>query len=265
MPLGRCIPAAAWRLFRSLAIAGGRHGCRAGRYRATALRRPARGPTRTVDHGRPTRSSPRRRWTPRPRGPGPWLTGHRSPRPPSRNTEFVILGARQRVDHAPRVPAQVPSLRRRPRDGGEEPAAGQDRAERMQTRAAVPANRRDVADREARHIPGHGGAAMQGSYSWPQPRRDLGQFGCLSLELRPASHPSSLPRRRDPIQSGPSRLADSIRPAGRPAIPVPHGASRSGLVRPGHQAAGARTPVRVRHGRLFPPTLKDARSARCAP
>jgi len=66
----------------------------------------------------------------------------------------------------------------------------------MKTRAAVPPHGREVADGEARHPPRHVGAAMQGNDAWPQPRRDLGQLRCFSLELRPACHPASLPGSR---------------------------------------------------------------------
>jgi hypothetical protein len=34
---------------------------------------------------------------------------------------------------------------------------------------------------------------MQGNDPWPQPRRNLGQFRCLSFELRPPHHLASLP------------------------------------------------------------------------
>jgi hypothetical protein len=147
--------------FRWLAIAGGQHECQAGRYRATARRRLARGRTRRgvtrdgLDHSSDTACHHDRV----DQRPGRRVAGHLGGA--RANAEFVILGAGERVDHAPRVPAQVPSFWRRTRDPTEQPAACQDRAERMQTRASVTSHGRDTADGEARHVRWHAGAAMQ--------------------------------------------------------------------------------------------------------
>ena len=64
------------------------------------------------------------------------------------DAELVVLRAGKGVDHAPWVTTQVPTLRRRRRDGGEQSAVGDDRAERMEAWSAVTADCRQVADGE---------------------------------------------------------------------------------------------------------------------
>ena len=66
------------------------------------------------------------------------------------DAQLVIVRAGKGVDHAPRVAAQVPTLRRRRRDGGEQTAVRDDRTEGVEARSTVAAYRRQVADREDR-------------------------------------------------------------------------------------------------------------------
>ena len=196
----------------------------AGRYRATARRRLARGRTRRAGNARRTRSFLRHRLSPRPRGPAPWpmVAGHLGGA--RANAEFVILGAGERVDHAPRVPAQVPSFRRRTRDPTEQPAACQDRA-RNGCRRGPPSRRTVAIQLTAKHGTSAGTRLCCDATQrhWPQPRRDLGQLRRLSLELSPACHPAGLPQTPLPHRAR-TAPADRQHPVGWPPPAIPHGA-----------------------------------------
>ena len=75
--------------------------------------------------------------------------------------QLVVLGAGQGVDRAPGLAPQVVALGRGAGDGRQEPAAGQDRAERAQPGAAVGPGCGQERDREARRTRRRGLAAAQ--------------------------------------------------------------------------------------------------------
>jgi hypothetical protein len=83
------------------------------------------------------------------------------------DAEFVVLGAGHGMDHTAGISPQVMSLRRRVRDGGEQTAACDDRAERMKARGAVWPHRGQVGDGERRCAGGDGVAAGQSDDARP--------------------------------------------------------------------------------------------------
>jgi hypothetical protein len=104
------------------------------------------------------------------------------------DAQLIVVGAWHGVDHAAGISPQVMSLRRRARDGGEQTAARDDRAEGMKARGAVWPYRGQVGDGKRRCAGGDGLAAGQSDDAGPQAACEGGYLSCLGLEPRPRGH-----------------------------------------------------------------------------
>jgi hypothetical protein len=115
------------------------------------------------------------------------------------------------MDRAAGIPAQIMALRRGPGDGSVQPPVGQDRAERVQPRAAVRPGCRQERDREPRHGRRARLAAVQGGDARPQHPGHFGDVRRAGLELLPGGHGSQSCR----------EMHERARPAGGPAVASP--------------------------------------------
>lgn len=104
------------------------------------------------------------------------------------DAELVVVGTRHRVDHTSRISPQVVPLRRGVRDGSEQAATGDDRAERMKAWGTVSAHRGEVRDDERRRTGGQRVAAVASKDAGPEAVRKRGDISRLGLELRPRRH-----------------------------------------------------------------------------
>jgi hypothetical protein len=106
------------------------------------------------------------------------------------NTQFVVRGARGRMDHTARVSAKVPPLGRRSGDCREQPSLGENRTERMETRTTISTHRGEITDREAWLTLRAEIVTTQCSNPEPEPCPDVSKLWGSNLEPGPRRHRS---------------------------------------------------------------------------
>jgi len=90
------------------------------------------------------------------------------------DAELIVVSAGHGVDYTAGISPQVMALRGRARDGREQTAASDYRAERMKTRAAVLPHRGEEGDGKRRRAGKDGVAAGEGDDARPQTAREGG-------------------------------------------------------------------------------------------